>query len=66
MGVKTDKIVLENTKAIEPINNGEITYNATLGKLRKKENGTVSDLDTNSGGGGGLTNTQIMARIRRS
>jgi hypothetical protein len=52
MGLKTDKIVLENTKAIEPINNGEITYNFTLSKFRKKENGVVSDLNTTGGGGG--------------
>jgi hypothetical protein len=57
--MKQDKVILENSKAIEPVNNGEITYNSTLNKFRKRENGVVSDLDT-GGGGGGLSFQEIL------
>jgi hypothetical protein len=42
--MKADKLRLVSTLA-DPLLDGEVTYNSALNKFRKKENGTVSDLD---------------------
>lgn len=39
---------------------GDIWYNSTTGKFRKRENGSTSNLDT-IGGGGGLTYTEVTS-----
>jgi hypothetical protein len=51
--LSTTGINVKPTTGGEPVNNGDITYNLSLNKFRKKENGSITDLDT--GGGGGIT-----------
>jgi hypothetical protein len=40
---------------------GTMWYRSDLGKFRKKENGTVSDLDTTGGGDATISNAKIIA-----
>jgi hypothetical protein len=53
-------VTIKNGLALDPSasdpaspGNGQIWYNSTTGKFRKRENGVTSDLDTGGPGGGG-------------
>lgn len=57
--VRTSIIIDPITGDIASPVNGQIWYNNTSGKFRKRENGVTTDLDT-GGSGSGLSFTEIM------